>query len=138
MALRVYPPTSRSPRLRVRPSTLARCPPPRLAAKLPSHCGVLDFLFSGVQISRTSRRQSHSGLLERLEDAKGCHPEREEEAGPPPPIDARIDESDGDPHGHGQRGPPHDKPLGLLSRSDIHRTPSRFNVSSRWLGEGKG
>ena len=112
--------------------------PTRLAAKLPDHCGVLDFLFSGVQISRTSRRESHSGLLERLEDAKGSKPEREEEAEPPPPIDADDHEPCGDPKARGKRGYSDDKPLALLSRPDIHRTPSRFNVSSRCRGEGGG
>jgi len=94
--------------------------PTRLAAKLPDHCGVLDFLFSGVQISRTSRRESHSGLLERLEDAKGSKPEREEEAEPPPPIDADDHEPCGDPKARGKRGYSDDKPLALLSRPDIH------------------
>lgn len=58
----------------------------RLAPNSPGGQRISYGLLAVVQVARAARRQAHSSLLSRLEDAKGCGPEGREEREAQPPI----------------------------------------------------
>lgn len=95
--------------------------PTGLATKLDRHGVIFDLLLTGVQVARAPRGQRDSGLLPRLEEAQGSHPEREEQADPPPSTDTGKNERRGDPDAHGEHGDPHQQALPTLSGADVRR-----------------
>lgn len=57
-----------------------------LAAKLHLRSSILDFFLSAIQVAQAPRRQPHSGLLLRLEETQGSHPEGQEKPDAPPAV----------------------------------------------------
>lgn len=98
-----------------------------LAAKLKHRRLIFDLLLSGVQIARSSRCQSDSRLLPRLEKAHGPHPEGEEEDDAPEAINTSKKEYPSEPDTDGQHCDAHHQSLPTLSGADIHHA---HNVSN--------
>jgi hypothetical protein len=99
----------------------------RFAAKLQFLISIGDLLFAGIQMARPSRHENDSGLLLCLEEAKGPHPEREEEADPPPAIQASQNEYPRDPDTQRKHCHTRHESLATLSGADIHHA---HNVSN--------
>lgn len=87
---------------------------------------ISDDFFASIQIARTSRRQGHSGMCPRLEYAKRSDPERHEEPDPPPAIDTRDHEREGECHTGGECSRAHHEPPPPLPRSDVLDAASLF------------
>ena len=92
-------------------------------ARLTPHLGALlrvgNGLGSCVQIALSARREGHSGLLPRLEEAQCGTSEWQEEGEPPPTRTPGHDEHSAEDDSHAEQEQPEREPLAPLAPADV-------------------
>jgi hypothetical protein len=90
-----------------------------LTSDLPELFSVDNRFWSGIQVALTARRELHSGLLSRLEEAQRGYPQRHEQDEPPRPRRAETEERGCHSNRHGQRDKARVPTLALSPRPDV-------------------